>query len=77
MVAGSILPGLGLRLQICRRMLDSWYEPPFYSEASLSFVQVRGGGGSSGGPSCFLRIYGCVCLHMLCVYMLYVCIQCM
>lgn len=72
MVAGSILPGLGLHFRICRkRMLASWHEPPFYNEASLSFVQVRGGGGRSGVPSCFLRVRGGVCMYMLCVYTLY------
>ena len=75
MVAGSILPCLGLPFRICRRrMLATCGKLPSHSEASWFFVQVRGGGGS--GWALFPEVCGCVCMDMLCVYALDVCVRC-
>lgn len=70
MVAGSILPCLGLHFRICRRrMLATCRKLPFHNEASWSFVQVRGGGGSGRAPSCPLRFVGVyVCTYAGCVH---------
>lgn len=73
--SGSVFSCLGLRFRIRRRrMLATCRKLPFHSEASWSFVQVRGGGGSGWAPSCFLRFVGggvctcCVCTYWVCVY---------